>query len=526
MKTFTRIFLVLLLLAVTVFFNIGVIDIRMQEMSYLIGKVAAQQDVPMSLGIVAKYELIKQRMLYGEQNENNYELEAKIQCLISGDQYVKQESVWKTKAYRVPVRLLLNTIRFAIGKPIISLKEEDKILNVLEIGYFWERNRKYQEAITIYNQVLAKPGIQPDLQSAVMIHKAFCHSLLSEYDISKSTYERVISMFPNTDAGVLSWKLLDFIESMEKQRNTLEKKGLSDFEKAKQFYLVMDYRNSVKYYSIFLQENAVSPKKYEALFYKGRSHEELGEGEEAIMTYQRVIKDDATRQWAKQANRRMLMIGEFYDQKKQISDEAKKQLAAYKDQNFINNIEQYASMVSESSLRQELMNDYSKKEEKTKAGGDDSLLSIINKIGSLDLTGEKAARKQEETERIRSELIAQGKLSLAEIKELDRRKSLEENPYRRPGAIKTIIDENASQLKYLYNKRLRQGIKLSGKMIVEMAIRPDGSIRSARVARSNIGDKSFEEDIVKQVLKWKFKSVVDSLGDMTVNYPMEFTEEE
>jgi TonB family protein len=200
-------------------------------------------------------------------------------------------------------------------------------------------------------------------------------------------------------------------------------------------------------------------------------------------------------------------------------------LAAYQDQGFINNIEQYASMVSESSLRKELMKDNSKKEEKTKAG-DDSLLSVINKIGSLDLTGEKAARKQEETEKIRSELVAQGKLSLAEIKELDRRKALEENPYRRPGAIKSIIDENASQLKYLYNKRLRQGIKLSGKMVVELSIKPDGNIRSAKISRSNMGDKGFEDEIVSQVLKWKFKSVIDSLGDMTVSYPMEFSEEE
>jgi TonB family protein len=63
-------------------------------------------------------------------------------------------------------------------------------------------------------------------------------------------------------------------------------------------------------------------------------------------------------------------------------------------------------------------------------------------------------------------------------------------------------------------------------MVVEIAIKPNGSIRSAQIARSNMGDKGFEEEIVNQVLKWKFKSVLDSLGDMTVNYPMEFSEEE
>jgi len=525
MKTYFRIGIIFALLSLTVLFNVGVIDIRMQEMNYLIGKIAAQQDVPMSLGIVAKYELIKQRILYGEKSENNYELEAKIQCLTSGDQYAKQESVLKTTVYRAPVRFVLNIIRFALGKPIISLKEEDKILNILEIGYFWERNRKYQEAINIYNQVLSKQSIQPDLQSAVMIHKAFCHSMLSEYEISKNTYERVISLFPNTDAGVLSWKLLDFIESMQKQRDGLEKKGLGDFEKAKQSYMVMDYRNSVKFFSRYLQENTASPVNFEALYYKGRSHEELGEGEEAIMTYQRIIRDDKSREWAKQANRRMLMIGEFYDQKKQISDEAKKQLAAYQDQGFMNNIQQYASMVSESSLRQELTKDYGAKGNKTKSG-DDSLLSVINSIGGLDLTGEKAAQKQADAERTRGELIAQGKLSSAEIKELDRRKALEDNPLRRPSAIKSIIDENSSQLKYIYNKRLRQGIKLSGKMVVEINIKPDGAVRAVNISRSSVGDKSFETDIIKQISQWKFKSVIDSLGDMTVNYPIEFSEED
>jgi TonB family protein len=265
--------------------------------------------------------------------------------------------------------------------------------------------------------------------------------------------------------------------------------------------------------------------KYEALFYKGRSHEELGEGEEAMMTYQRVIRDDKTRQWAKQANRRMLMIGEFYDQKKQITDEAKKQLAAYQDQNFINNIQRYASMVSENSLRRELMKDNAPREEKTKSG-DDSLLNIINMIGSLDLTGEKEAKKREEVEKIRTELIAQGKLSEAEVKDLERRKALEENPFRRPSALKAIIDENASQLKYLYNRRLREGVKLSGKMVIEIGIRPDGAIKTAKIVRSSMGDKTFEDAIVNQILRWKFKSVIDSLGDMTVNYPIEFSEEE
>ena len=525
MKNIVRLLCVVAVLVITVFFNIGLIDIRMQEMSYLLGKIAARQDIPMSLGIVAKYELIKKRMQYGEQNDGSYELEAKIQALTSGDQFQKEQNIWKTKISRAPIRIVLNIIRPLLGKPIISMKEEDKILKIVEIGYFWERNRKYQEAIDVYNKVLEKPNIDPDLQSAVMIHKAFCHSMLSEYEAAKHIYERIISLYSNSDVGILSWKLLDFIQSMERQRSSLEKKSMSNFEKAKQFYLVMDYRNAVKYFSLFLQENASSPAKYEAFFYKGRSHEELGEGEEAIFTYQRIIRNDKTRQWAKQANRRMLMIGEFYEQKKQISDEAKKQLAAYQDQGFMDNIRHYADLISESSLRKELTKENTRKEQKSKAT-DDSLLNVINRIGNLDLTGELEAKKREELEKIRSELIAKGNLSAAEIKELERRKALEENAYRKPSAIKAVIDENSSQLKYLYNRRLREGIKLSGKMVVEIKIKPDGSVRKVNIVRSNMGDRSFEASVVKQMSQWKFKAISDSLGDLTVNYPIEFFAEE
>jgi TonB family protein len=528
MKTFFRIFLVLALLALTVLFNIGLVDIRIEEINFLLGKIAAMQDVSNSLGIIGKYEIVKRRMLYGEENSSNYELEAKVQALTSGEKIAEHKNdEWKKRLYRAPVRFTLNVIRLMIGKEIVSLKEEDKILNVLEIGYFWERNRKYSEAIKVYDQVLAQQVVQPEIRAAVMIHKAFCHSMLSEYDVSKRTYERVISIYPNTEAGVLSWKLLDFIESMEKQRSELEQRNTTFYEKAKQFYLLMDYRNSIKFFSIFLQEKPADTLLYGALFYKGRSHEELGESEEAMGEYKKVMRGDLSRVWAKQANRRMLMVGEFYEQKKQISEEAKRQLALYQDQNFINKVQHYASLVSESSLRRELMGDnQQKKDAKARTSVDDSLLNLINKIGNLDLTGEKEAKRQEELVKLRDELMAKGTLSETDVKELERRRDLEENPFRRPTVLKQTIDENSSQLKYLYNRKLRQGTKLSGRMVVEITVKPDGLIRNAEIVRSGVGDKQFEDDVIKQIKTWRFKAIPENLGDLTVNYPFEFFEEE
>jgi TonB family protein len=160
------------------------------------------------------------------------------------------------------------------------------------------------------------------------------------------------------------------------------------------------------------------------------------------------------------------------------------------------------------------------------APASDSLLALINQIGSLDLTGEQERKRQEEIEKMRQDLIAQGKISHAEMRELERVQALKENPQRRPSAIRKDINENVSQLKYLYNKRLRAGAKMAGRVDMEFHIRPDGKVAGARVVRSTINDPAFEKEIAAQIMTWTFPQVVDSLGDMTVNYPFEFSEEE
>jgi TonB family protein len=527
MNTFLRVFLLFLIIALAAGFNLGLIDVRMDEIRYLIGKITVDQDITKTFDIVAKYELIKRRMLYGEDDLRNYEIEAKVAALTSGDDVEEdQKTVQQKKMYLLPVRWVLNSLRFVLGKEIINPRDEDQIVKVLQVGYFWERNRTYTEAIKIYTKVLATPGVNADIKAAVMVHAAFCRSMLSEYDVAKDLYEQVINLYPNTEAGMLAWKLLDFIQNMENERKDLQEKQLSDFEKAKQFYLLMDYRNAIKFFSIFLGQPGSDSLKIGARYYKGRSHEELGEVSDATAEYTYIIRNDKARSWARQANRRMLMLGEFYQQKKQLADEARKQLAVYKDESFMGKMEAYTQLVKESSLRQQLMGELKQKQESGKAASSDSILNMINQIGNLDLAGETERKKQEELEQMKQELINKGMLSNAEIKDLERIRVLKENTLRRPIALKKVIDENSSQLKYIYNRRLRAGAKLEGKIQVEIKILPNGTVQSARVLQSNVGDASFEKEVLGCIGKWTFAGIPDSLGSLTVNYPFEFYEEQ
>jgi TonB family protein len=526
MKTFFRVVIALLLVSATVLYNLGLIDVRFEEIRYLLGSIASQDEASNTFGIVAKYELIKRRMLGGEDNVSDYELEAKIQALASGASAKEgqKKKSWTYRAYRVPLRIVINGTRILLGKKIISPKEDDKIINVLEIGYFWERNRKYGEALKIYDDVMKTAGIAPEIKAAVLVHKAFCSSMMGNYKESKAIYEQVINLYPNTEAGVLSWKLLDFIQSMETGRDALEKQQLSEIEKARQFYSLMDFRNAIKNFSVFLGNKPAPEPAAEAHYYKGRSHEELGETEEALFEYRTVMNEDKKKVWAKKANRRLLMIGQFYDQQKGIADEAKRQLVAYQDQKFLDNVQQYAQIVSQSSLRSELMKGSGKAETQPIR---DSLLNAILNIGDLDLTGEKSATtQQQKLDSIRNVLVEKGAAGQSEMKELARWQTATQNPFRRPTALKTTIDGYENELKYIYNKRLRRGIKLSGKMFVTITIKADGTVGKASVLQSDMGDQEFETEVTERILTWKFRTVPDSIGDLSIKYPFEFTEED
>jgi len=516
---------VLTVLAISVLFNGGLVEIRFDEIRYLLGAIAARDEATNTFGIVSKYELIKRRMQEGEDNADNYEFEARMQALASVGMDRESQYDASKKYHLIPVRLLLNGIRSLLGKPIINTREEDEVFNILEIGYFWERNRRYLEALKIYDEVLGGPQLVADIRAAVLVHKAFCYSMLSRYDQSKKVYEQVITMYPGTDAGILSWKLLEFIHSMENERERVRKAKLSDMEKARQFHLLMDFRNAIRSYSVFLSEKQSRSDEMEARFYKGRSHEELGEIEEAMLEYRTVIRKDASKLWARQANRRMLMLGEFYNQQKTVTEEAKRLLEAYQDQLFFRNIEKYSSIANTSSLRGELVSGSASGAQGLSVS--DSILKLIDQIDVLESAaeGENVVTKKKSFS-AKQEFADESDANAAAIRELKRRQYLAENPYRRPSALKGVIDANSGELRYIYNKRLRSGMNLSGKMVVEIHIKADGSVGETKLNQSNMGDSLFELSILRQIQTWKFRSVPDSLGEVTVNYPFEFYEED
>ncbi len=68
----------------------------------------------------------------------------------------------------------------------------------------------------------------------------------------------------------------------------------------------------------------------------------------------------------------------------------------------------------------------------------------------------------------------------------------EAEPERRREEIELIFDRNKGAIFALYNRALRVNSVLEGKLLLQLAIEPDGSVSACEVVSSELGDVELE----------------------------------
>jgi len=96
------------------------------------------------------------------------------------------------------------------------------------------------------------------------------------------------------------------------------------------------------------------------------------------------------------------------------------------------------------------------------------------------------------------------------------------HPRRNQKAIKEVVATHRGSLDFIYKKALRNNPTLKGIVIIEFTIAANGDVTGGRIASSSVKDPSFEEQVLKRILTWKFPPLQDS-GNTVVSFPIEFS---
>lgn len=522
--------LVLAIVTFSVLFNLSIIDIRFQELDKTLYKIAHQQDLNKSLNMLAKYSIIKRRMERGAETSEDYTVESKVMAVISGDYFKEEPRQLNRWNYIHPIaRIGINAIRLLMGKSVQAEAEADKENKELEVAYFYERNRRYDKALEMYDNILKAKKHTPETESYIILHKGFCESMVGDLGKARDSYEDIIKRFPESEATVVAWRLLDFINTVDDELGEAKKGKAVTLPYAKKLYLLMDYKNAITVFSEL--ENSLKEKSdagskaqiAEAVFLKARSHEEMGESGLAIENYRQLLKDYGDTPWALEANRRIFILGEFYERDKEITKIALARLKKYQDDNFFDELNSYSGIIEDNKVSEEarLKQREMVRKEISKADGD-----VLDAIEKLDLSGEMAAEQEmkaaEEAQKIEALKQAQAKVMEKEMLDVNA------HPLRKPSFIGREIKKKAVMLTTIYNQMLKKGADFSGTLKLVFSIESSGkTVNVAIDEESDIQDEEFREKVIQNVQTWIFPAIEEEYKTpQRVNYPIVFKKNE
>ncbi|MBL8026272.1 MAG: TonB family protein [Fibrobacteres bacterium] len=511
----------------TVLFNLSVIDIRYQELDSSLYKVAYQQDLNKSLSMLSKVSILKRRLETGSESAEEYALESKIMAVIGSDLLKESADKPSKWSYMRPVaRVGMNGIRLLMGKGISSDDEKSKQDNKeLEVAYFYERNRRYDKSLEMYKAILKAKKHSADMVAVIELHKGFCEAMSGDFTTARKTFEDVIAQNPDSETATVAWRLLDFMNTMDDERAAMSETGETSLEYGKKLYLLMEYRKAISVLADFATKSKNVTELAEAVFLKGRSHEELGDPAMAIDAYREVISKYGNSTFAQEANRRIYILGEFYERDKDITNIALQRLKEYKDESFFDELNTYSEIVEESKVTDEAR--LKQREEVRKAiSGNGDVLDVIDR---LDLSGEKAVAesvKAEESRMAKAEDIRKTEDAKAKIIEADKL-DVNEHPMRKPSYLGREIKRRAVVLQNIYNGMLKRGEDFGGTIKLQFYIERDGTVTRTQIdPTSSLTNQQFKDKVTEQVQNWQFPAIEDGYGAQKVTYPITFQKTE
>lgn len=152
-------------------------------------------------------------------------------------------------------------------------------------------------------------------------------------------YGKVSEELPHSEMGLTADVLASFLRDVQNRLENVDKMKVS-VKKGESYYRLMAYNLAIT----TLDKAEKKNKSQRLYFYRGRSNEEIGRTKAAIKDYRKTISINPRTQFAKNANRRLYLLGAFYEGDTALQKESKKNAVKLGDKKFIEKSEKLAKV--------------------------------------------------------------------------------------------------------------------------------------------------------------------------------------
>jgi tetratricopeptide (TPR) repeat protein len=506
-------FLLIFLYAVFfVTFNFYIVDIRMAEMDYTLNMISQGEGVNRSLGMLARIEFARSAMMSeGGDSREDYIRETKLYTILSSEFFKPSFREYSKYNPFVPVaRSMVNTIRFIIGKATIDFNKRKLEDKNLELAFFHERNKRYSNAIKMYENILKVKASSSKKRHYILIHLGYCNAMIGHIDRAVKCCETVINETPqNNEITSVAWKLLDFLNYLKRENAAAKKTRKDPMEYGIRLYKLMNYKTAAAQFAYVVRKEKRKPRTdakvvCKALFYLARCHEELGLQAKSKKAYLEIIENYPNSREAMDANRRLFIMAEFYEQDTLIARKAWDRMKQFKDDEFLQELQNYVGLIEESEIVKDIKERWEQSKKQKLAAKDTELVQNLARLDSEGITSGSSLP-----------------LIVTQAPEVTKRMPKNVSS-RKPFFIKRKIDSYTQPLHDHFKENLEEGVDLSGEVTVHFFIKSNGMVTDVSITSSTIRNKSFEKMIISTFYKIQLPKISRKYDPLEINYPLTF----
>lgn len=201
----------------------------------------------------------------------------------------------------------LNGIRFVLGKPPVSVTDDETRNRFLDAAYYFERCSSWSKAAELFAKAENVPSTDRGVRAGIILHKGFCLASTGNIAGAAENFQIVINDYSEEKAAPTAAILLRYISGFDGETKKLLALADSADKAEKLFYLIA-YRESLSVLDR-IRDTADTREKERIAFFTARCLESLGDTAGAITAYHSIVTGNPSGSYAKLANRRIYLCG-------------------------------------------------------------------------------------------------------------------------------------------------------------------------------------------------------------------------
>jgi hypothetical protein len=282
---------------------------KLSELDYLLENTSLKLASNVSLSLAGQVKNLQDRLISGRESVVFLQREARYNTIAS--QIALLPSRPKDPQSLDPLVGFFRSL-FQLDTDHYSVDQEISL--ELTRAYFWERNRKFNKALTEYESIQNEQVLPELLNEIIKLHQAYCYLELANYTAARDLSNRLM-LSDREEIRQTASMILQLLWNIERAITEYDSLNSPPLDQALHLLNTLQYQRAIELLEELINQSDINSKDdpLQIRYLYARSLEENGQADLAFSEYRKLIHLDPKGPWGVESARRSYMMTTFYD---------------------------------------------------------------------------------------------------------------------------------------------------------------------------------------------------------------------